>query len=191
MERSQHLASKARTRGQLKVISKDKDGNVLSVYETSNYIVFNALEVVRDLLLGSLGGSALYRMGIGSGGYNAMGVRITPDDTWDAKDDLTAPIYSKPFDSVTTLVSGNSVAINMVCTFNSSDISAPPFAPTLEASEACIIFGSGSIGNLSGAAYRDALNDIMFSYRTFEKKSFAPSAGTTLEIHWTIFLEKV
>lgn len=190
MEVLQHSENKGfRVKGQLKIIAKDADGNVTSVYETSNYIVFQALDIIKDLLLGVLSGSSLYRMGLGSGGYNGMGVRYLPDATWDSKVDMNVPVYSRDLDSITTSVTGTTIGINMVTTFDSSEIGAP-FAPTLEVSEACVIFGSGTAGPQSGAAYLGAL-DKLFAYRTFEKKSFAPGAGTTLEVHWSIFLEKV
>jgi hypothetical protein len=148
------------------------------------------VESIKDLLLGLWSGT-IYRMAIGSGGYSG-GSRNYPDDTWHAKSGLVSPVYSKDFDSTPVATQmDHTWSIQCTCTFNSSDLTPSAWPLLTTVSEAGLIVGSGKSGDQEGSSNYMGLADRLYAYRTFEEKSFVEGAGTTLQVVWTIFVEKV
>lgn len=197
MEQSQFSQSNFKTRGEIKLLINN-DGVKSELFQ-KNFTLNMALESIADLCLGLWDGT-LYRMGLGTGGADSFGNRIYPDDTWHSKTSMVAGIYSKDFiplpvgppHGVNRYTSGNTVAIEFVTLFDSDDLIGQGYPAIVDVSEILLIQGKNTAGNqFSTGSGVLGLDDRAFAYRTFDEQSFNPGAGTTIEAHWTIFIEKV
>lgn len=185
------LESKNNLRGSVK-ITHGRDDEILSVYEAKNFVVLNAAEAVKKMLVDAWSGAAapyLARMALGTGGYDGFGNRRVPNSSWHTLTDLFTPLYTKDF---TTAISSALIrdvwTVTSTCKFQYGDIGLTPSTTVNEVGLILLDPASGVSGDVVGGVDTVAGNRL-FAYRTFTERDW-DLAGTYIDVVWTIYIDR-
>jgi hypothetical protein len=176
--------------GHVKVIDKDKCGNVLRVVEQHNMIVDGFLDtILGDALVTTGATNLIYRMSWGSGGHSGS-ERIMPSDAWHTYTTLVNPYGSQDLDATFPTKNNDAIThmlkLSAQCEFAANDYGLA--GDTV--SEIGLIVGTGTAGVLLAGAPGSELgpNDTMIAYNTIDP--VVMNVGDTRTVSWVIGIRK-